>query len=45
MSTIGNEISYYLQIAIDINKKIGGKRGYGMHYFTQRHKLTVRTSF
>lgn len=25
------EISYYLRIAIDINKKIGGKRGYCMY--------------
>ena len=30
MSSLSTEISYYLSIAIDINKRIGGKRGYGI---------------
>jgi hypothetical protein len=29
MSSAGLEISYYLKIAVEINKKIGGKKGYG----------------
>jgi hypothetical protein len=29
MSNVALEISYYLKIAVDINKKIGGKKGYG----------------
>lgn len=28
MGSLSTEISYYLSIAIDINKRIGGKRGY-----------------
>jgi hypothetical protein len=29
MSSVSLEISFYLKIAVDINKKIGGKKGYG----------------
>ena len=36
MSSVETEISYYLRIAIDINKKIGGKRGYGNHLLKSR---------
>lgn len=28
-SALSCEISYYLNVVIDINKKVGGKRGYG----------------
>jgi hypothetical protein len=30
------EISYYMRIAIDINKKVGGTRAYGNFTLTQR---------
>ena len=28
-AALSSEINYYLNIVIDINKKVGGKRGYG----------------
>lgn len=34
MSTVTTEINYYLRIAIDINKKVGGKRGYCNPFLT-----------
>jgi hypothetical protein len=45
MTALASEISYYLSIAIDINKKIGGKRGYGRNYLNQRPRQTIRISF
>jgi hypothetical protein len=32
-SALSCEITYYLNIAIDINKKVGGKRGYGINIY------------
>ena len=30
MSNLGTEISFYMKIAIEINKNVGGTRAYGM---------------
>ena len=33
MTAIARGISYYLSIVIEINKKLGGKRGWGKNFF------------
>lgn len=34
MTAIARGISYYLSIVIEINKKLGGKRGWGKIYLS-----------
>ena len=45
MSALATEISYYLNIAIDINKKIGGKRGYGKFNFDVEAEADSKDKF
>lgn len=36
-----SEAGYYMRIAIDINKKVGGTRAYGTFSTTQKQKQTT----
>ena len=39
------EINYYMKIAIDINKKVGGTRAYGNSIVTQKPNLMPEIDF
>jgi hypothetical protein len=39
------EVAYYLKVAIEINKKVGGTRGYGTNHNKKRHKPTAVIDF
>ena len=39
------EINYYMKIAIDINKKVGGTRAYGNSAITQKPNLMPEIGF
>lgn len=45
MTAIARGISYYLSIVIEINKKLGGKRGWGKIYLTQKLRQMLGINF
>ena len=37
-STAGLEVGYYMKIALDINKKVGGTRAYCKYFIRKKQK-------